>query len=109
MDEEEDDEEMDKGSSHVGSPSPPYEGVISEEASKELESQGGEFEPPTADDGDDNEEVIKFPHKFRSQFELFPQTFSCKFIETQNYSACKFLSAIQTTTTTQALSRNITN
>lgn len=28
----------------VGSPSPPFEGVIKEEAEKQLESQGGDFE-----------------------------------------------------------------
>lgn len=28
----------------VGSPSPPYEGVIKEEAERQLESKGGEFE-----------------------------------------------------------------
>lgn len=35
---------MDEDESHVGSPSPPYEGIIREEAEKQLESNGGEFE-----------------------------------------------------------------
>lgn len=39
MDEDEDDK-----SSQVGSPSPPYEGVITEEPEKQLESQGGDFD-----------------------------------------------------------------
>lgn len=30
--------------SNVGSPSPPFEGVITEEPEKQLESQGGEFD-----------------------------------------------------------------
>lgn len=34
----------DDKSSHVGSPSPPFEGVITEEAEKQLESQGGDFD-----------------------------------------------------------------
>lgn len=37
-------EEDDDVNSHVGSPSPPYEGVITEEAEKQLESQGGDFD-----------------------------------------------------------------
>lgn len=34
---------MDEDDSHVGSPSPPFEGVITEEAEKQLESKGGDF------------------------------------------------------------------
>lgn len=43
MDDEEDNE--------VGSPSPPYEGVIREEAEKQLESNVGEFEAAQATNG----------------------------------------------------------
>lgn len=35
---------MDEEDSHVGSPSPPFEGVITEEAEKQLESKGGDFD-----------------------------------------------------------------
>lgn len=35
---------MEDEDSQVGSPSPPFEGVITEEAEKQLESQGGEFD-----------------------------------------------------------------
>lgn len=34
---------MEEDDSHVGSPSPPFEGVITEEAEKQLESKGGDF------------------------------------------------------------------
>lgn len=40
---EENEEEDDDENSHVGSPSPPYEGIITEEAEKQLESQGGDL------------------------------------------------------------------
>lgn len=43
MDDEEDNE--------VGSPSPPYEGIIREEAEKQLESNVGEFEAAQATKG----------------------------------------------------------
>jgi hypothetical protein len=42
MDEYDHDSESTKGD--IGSPSPPYEGVIKEEPEKQLESKGGEFE-----------------------------------------------------------------
>lgn len=35
---------MDEDDSHVGSPSPPFEGIITEEPEKQLESKGGGFE-----------------------------------------------------------------
>lgn len=35
---------MDEDDSHVGSPSPPFEGIITEEAEKQLESKGGGFD-----------------------------------------------------------------
>lgn len=38
---DDDDEAMD---GDVGSPSPPFEGIIREEPEKQLESQGGDFE-----------------------------------------------------------------
>lgn len=44
MDEEEDNNE-------VGSPSPPYEGIIREEAEKQLESNVGEFEAAKTTNG----------------------------------------------------------
>lgn len=54
MDDEEDNE--------VGSPSPPYEGIIREEAEKQLESNVGEFEAAQTTNGDmDN--VNEFFHK----------------------------------------------
>lgn len=37
-------DDNDKESSHIGSPSPPYVGIITEEPEKQLESQGGEFD-----------------------------------------------------------------
>lgn len=43
MDEDEEVDEDDK-SSQVGSPSPPFEGIITEEPEKQLESQGGDFD-----------------------------------------------------------------
>ena len=39
---EEDDEEMDEND--IGSPSPPFEGIVHEEPEKQNESQGREFE-----------------------------------------------------------------
>jgi hypothetical protein len=39
-----DEDEMENEEGDVGSPSPPFEGVIKEEAEKQLESQGGDFE-----------------------------------------------------------------
>lgn len=38
------DDEYEPDNGDVGSPSPPYEGVIKEEPEKQLESNGGEFE-----------------------------------------------------------------
>lgn len=35
---------MDEYEADIGSPSPPFEGVIKEEAEKQLESNGSEFE-----------------------------------------------------------------
>lgn len=37
-------EEYEAENGDVGSPSPPYEGVIKEEAERQNESKGGEFE-----------------------------------------------------------------
>lgn len=48
---------MDDDDSHVGSPSPPFEGVITEEAEKQLESQGGEFDMKKDMTNGDVEEV----------------------------------------------------
>lgn len=39
-----DEYEHEEDNGDVGSPSPPYEGVIKEEPEKQLESKGGEFE-----------------------------------------------------------------
>lgn len=42
---------MDDEETHIGSPSPPFEGVITEDAENQLESQAGDFEEiPAAGD-----------------------------------------------------------
>jgi hypothetical protein len=48
-------DEYDDENSHVGSPSPPYEGLITEEAEKQLEgeAQNGDFEENGHDEGDE--------------------------------------------------------
>ena len=48
---------MDEYEGHVGSPSPPYEGVIKEEPEKQLESKGGEFEK---EDKEENTSEVSF-------------------------------------------------
>lgn len=35
---------MDDDDKSIGSPSPPFEGIITEEAEKQLESKGGKFD-----------------------------------------------------------------
>lgn len=76
MDEEEDNE--------VGSPSPPYEGIITEEAEKQLESNVGEFEASQATNGDVGN-VNDFFHKSskKLKFEAFAELSSeklCNFL-----------------------------
>lgn len=74
MDDEEDNE--------VGSPSPPYEGVIREEAEKQLESNVGEFEAAQATNGkadDVNCFLYIFSTKaFKSSSLKLPQSFQAK-------------------------------
>lgn len=53
MEDEEEEEEDDE--SHIGSPSPPFEGVITEEAEKQLESKGGDFDMKQINGGDVDE------------------------------------------------------
>jgi hypothetical protein len=53
--EDEDEEEND-----IGSPSPPFEGLIREEPEKQLESQGGDFEHRTSHDDLPEEVNISF-------------------------------------------------
>lgn len=36
--------EEEEAETHIGSPSPPFEGIITEEAEKQLESPAGAFE-----------------------------------------------------------------
>jgi hypothetical protein len=48
---------MEDEDSHVGSPSPPFEGIIHEEAEKQLESKGGDFDM-TEISGDIDEVII---------------------------------------------------
>lgn len=56
---------MDEDESHVGSPSPPFEGVITEEAEKQLESKGGAFDAPDLS-GEDDEVNITLLKAFQS-------------------------------------------
>lgn len=53
MDDDEEEEQEDV-INDVGSPSPPFEGIIHEEPEKQNESQGGEFESPTEEQMNDN-------------------------------------------------------
>jgi hypothetical protein len=53
---------MDEEDSHVGSPSPPFEGLIHEEAEKQLESKGGDFDMAGIN-GDVDEVNIKMRKK----------------------------------------------
>jgi hypothetical protein len=48
---------MEDEDSHVGSPSPPFEGIIHEEAENQLESKGGDFDM-TEINGDIDEVII---------------------------------------------------
>lgn len=50
---EEDDNELDEND--VGSPSPPFEGIVHEEPEKQNESQGKEFEKRDEENGEINE------------------------------------------------------
>jgi hypothetical protein len=52
---------MDEEDSHVGSPSPPFEGLITEEAEKQLESKGGGFDMKDLN-GDINEVNMNNPN-----------------------------------------------
>lgn len=56
---------MDEDDSHVGSPSPPFEGVITEEAEKQLESKGGDFNDKEIN-GDVDEVNMTNNHKNKS-------------------------------------------
>lgn len=62
---------MEEEETHVGSPSPPYEGVITEEAEKQLESPA-DFEEVHTADGDVN---IRKAH-LKSSFKHIPITLS---------------------------------
>lgn len=53
-------EQMEDEDSHVGSPSPPYEGIITEEAEKQLESKGGDFSVNGMNEHDEVNIIISF-------------------------------------------------
>lgn len=47
-------EQMEGEDSQIGSPSPPYEGIITEEPEKQLESTGGDFGTGEMNGNDEN-------------------------------------------------------
>lgn len=74
MDEEEDNE--------VGSPSPPFEGIIREEAEKQLESNVGEFEASQTTNGNmDNVNFYLWKSFQKLKFDAFAKAFKRKVVQ----------------------------
>jgi hypothetical protein len=74
---------MEEDDSHIGSPSPPYEGVITEEPEKQLESQGGDFDVKHLNGEVDEVNIFTITHikNFHSMKKFHELQFSCTTID----------------------------